>query len=139
MTAAIESLRSRSRASGAQSNDLCLHFGWRQEKMCVTQKACLLDCSFVCLSIIVASPLCPTAIHKTNKKTSLSNERNNSDDKSLVRRQTHVVTSTEQQGDNKASGWHQKSLKQVCLSRRGTGAKRIRLGVLDDMSCAPCV
>ena len=27
----------------------------------------------------------------------------------------HVVTSTEQQGDNKASGWRQKSLKQVCL------------------------
>ena len=47
MTAAIESLRSRSRASGAQSNDLCLHVGWREEKMCVTQKACLLDCSFV--------------------------------------------------------------------------------------------
>ena len=35
--------------------------------------------------------------------------------KHVCREAKHVVTSTERQGDNKASGWRQKSLQQVCL------------------------
>ena len=69
-TAAIESLRSRSRASGAQSNDLCLHVGWREEKRrCVSLRklACLIAYSFV-LFIIVASPLCPATIQKQRER-----------------------------------------------------------------------